>query len=139
MSPTQPLAATRADSQDAAVEKQPSTETVELLSEEDEEIEGLGFDPPQSSDDKASPSVFLDGVEDMKILRATLVRLKIISRGRGATLDEISATMKRVIARNDFIRRQVTREKEPLSYLVTTIVEAFEDRRNYITGEEWCG
>ena len=83
MSPTQPLAATRADSQDAAVEKQPSTETAELLSEDEEEIEELEGDPQQPSEDNDSPSVFFDGSQKMDMLRATLVQLKTINRERG--------------------------------------------------------
>ena len=67
MSSTQPLATTRADSQDAAVKKQPSTKTAELLTEGDwqEEVEELGFDPIQSSDDDSSPSLFFDRIEDI--------------------------------------------------------------------------
>ena len=69
--PTQPLVTTRANSQEAAVEKQPSTETAELLSEEDEDIEASGSGPPQPSEDNDSPSVSLDGTTKMEILQAT--------------------------------------------------------------------
>ena len=119
-----------ADSQEA-VARQPSTETAELLSERDwqEEVEELRFDPLQSSDDDASPSVFFDGIEDIKVLRATLVKLKIISRERGAggTLDEINATVQKYIARHDFIRRQMPTGKEPLLCKVAIAFEFFEE------------
>ena len=54
------------------------------------------------------------------MLRATLVRLKTISRegGGGGTLDEFKETVNKYISRHDFIRRQLTTEKEPLSYKV---------------------
>ena len=63
--------------------------------------------------------MFFDGIEDIKVLRATLVRLKTISReGGGGTLDEFKETVNKYISRHDFIRRQLTTEKEPLSYKV---------------------
>eukprot|EP01040_Poterioochromonas_malhamensis_P014578 gene14578-16153_t len=90
MSPTQPLVTTRADSQDAAVEKQPSTETAELLSEEDEDIEASGSDPQQPLEGNDSPSVFFDGSQEMDMLRATLVKLKNINREEGGALDAVN-------------------------------------------------
>ena len=71
--------------------------------------------------------MFFDGIEDIKVLLATLVRLNTISRERGGgTLDEIKATVQKYIARHDFIRRQYTSEKEPLSYKVSIAFECFE-------------
>ena len=137
MNPTQPLVTTRADSQDAAVEKQPSTETAELLSEEDEDIEASGSDPQQPLEGNDSPSVFFDGSQEMDMLRATLVKLKTINREQGGSLDEINKMVKRVIARNNFIARQVTKlKKEPLIAVITKVFESFEEEVNHWRGVE---
>ena len=86
-------------------------------------MDELRIDPLQPSDDDASPSVFFDGVEDIKVLRAT-GPVKTINREREGTLDE---TVNKYVARHDFIRRQVQAEEENLSYKVSWVLKFFED------------
>ena len=117
------------------MEKQPSTETAELLSEGDEDIEASGSDLQQPAEGNDSPSVFFDGSQEMDMLRATLVKLKTIIREQGGSLEESRKRVKRVIARNNFITRQVTKlRNEPLIAVITKVFESFEEEVHHWRG-----